>query len=294
MRIAVIGAPGQLGADVVAAFEAAGHDVRGVGHDRIEVSSVESVVAALEPYRPHAVVNAAAFHRVDECENRPDVAFRVNAVGAWNVAAVASRLRAAVVYISTDYVFSGTSPRAYGEDDLPEPGNVYGISKLAGEHATRAACTRAIVVRTSGLFGIHPCRDKGGPNFVDLMLKLAAQKGSVTVVSDEVLSPTYTRDLARAVVGLVESDKAGLYHVVNAGAVSWFDFAAAAFEEAGVKVELRRAPPGAFPKKAPRPANSSLRSSRLAKTGVEALRPWREALRDYLAERGNAAKKSAR
>jgi dTDP-4-dehydrorhamnose reductase len=287
MRVAVIGAPGQLGSDLMAAFSAAGHEPHALGHDALEVAELASVEQALERTKPRLVLNAAAFHRVDECEDRPWEAFRVNGVGAWNVARAAAASEAAVIYISTDYVFSGPADRPWLEDDLPEPGNLYGASKLAGEACTRAANPRAMVVRTSGLFGVHPCRIKGY-NFVDLMLKLAAERGRVTVVSDEVLSPTYTKDLARAMVNLAEADRPGLYHMANQGAVSWYDFAAAVFEESGTSCELVQAPPGAFPKKAPRPANSSLASKRLGAVGIEPLRPWREALKDYLHDRRQA------
>src|SRR2546425_1631750 len=182
MRVAVIGANGQLGSDVSLAFSAAGDTVAGFTHAVIEVSELESVADVLRHLCPHVIVNTAAMHSVEQCEQDPAKAYAVNAIGARNLAQIANQLNALLIHVSTDYVFDGFKRAPYQEDDVPLPLSVYGNTKLAGEHFVRSLGTRHQVLRTSGLYGKHPCRAKGGLNFVELMLKLAREKGRVRVV----------------------------------------------------------------------------------------------------------------
>jgi len=254
-------------------------------HADIEVEDYESVREALGKHRPDCVINTAAFHDVIACEAQPERAFAVNAVGAWNVARVCAELGATLVHLSTDYVFDGGKGRPYVEDDLPRPSNVYGVSKLAGEHLIRYTLAQHFVVRTSGLYGAHPCRAKKGENFVGFMLRLARERGEVRVVTDEVLTPTYTLDLARQVALLAQTEYHGLYHATSGGECSWYEFARAIFDLTGTPVSLQPTTAGEFPRPVKRPAYSVLENRALQELGLDRMRPWREALEAYLKER---------
>ncbi|HIE10520.1 MAG TPA: dTDP-4-dehydrorhamnose reductase [Kiritimatiellae bacterium] len=283
--VAVIGANGQLGCDLCDIFGAAGWEVVGVTHADLDVVDGDRVRAWVLGYRPAVVVNTAAFHNVEACEADPLRAFRVNAVGARNVAEACRQAESYLIHISTDYVFDGAKRTPYRETDLPLPLNVYGNTKLAGEYFVLSRQPMCAVVRTSGLYGMHPCRAKGC-NFVELMLRLASEKSQVRVVDDEVLTPTFTRDLARQILRVAEKRSAmGVCHATSEGECSWFEFAAAVFELAGVEVLLQRAGPGEFPHKAPRPKYSVLENMRLSSLGLNVMRHWKEALQEYLAAR---------
>jgi dTDP-4-dehydrorhamnose reductase len=285
-RVAVIGANGQLGLDVCQAFASAGYDVAALNHAELEVADRAAVDAVLTPLAPAVIVNTAAMHNVDACEADPARAFAVNGIGARNIAQAATALGAVVVHVSTDYVFDGATRRPYVEEDAPRPLNVYGITKLAGEYAVRVAGPRHAVVRSSGLYGTGACRAKGGLNFVRLMLKLARERGEVRVVTDEMVTPTYTRDLAAQLVPIAEGTLGGVVHATCQGACSWNEFAAAIFELAGQPVRLLAATSADFPAKVPRPTYSVLDNARLRAAGVDRMPPWRESLRRYLAEIG--------
>jgi dTDP-4-dehydrorhamnose reductase len=282
MRVAVVGANGQLGSDIVSAFAEQGHDVRPLTHLEIEITDRSSVSRVMGSLKPDVIVNTAAMHHVEQCEQDPERAFAVNAIGPRNLALEASVLGSALVQISTDYVFDGTKRVPYVEDDTPLPLNAYGTTKLAGEHFVRCAMERHFIVRTSGLCGKQPCRGKGGLNFIDLMLKLARERGEVRVVDDEVLSPTMTQDLARQVVTLSGSEFYGIYHATAEGSCSWHEFAREIFTMTGTSVKLNIAQPGEFPAKVPRPKYSVLENRALKLHNLNVLRPWRDGLRDYL------------
>jgi dTDP-4-dehydrorhamnose reductase len=283
-RVVVLGATGQLGADVVDAFRSIGSEVTGLGHSDVDVTDGAAVDAAFAAERPSLVVNTAAFHHVDRCEEDQTAAYAVNAIGARHVAAAADRAGAALIHISTDYVFDGEKGSPYTETDLPGPLNVYGASKLAGEHMVRAVCPRSFVVRTSGLYGPRPCRAKGGLNFPSLMLKLASEKGELTVVTDEVVGPTYTPDLAAQLVALAGTDGYGVIHATGIGEVSWHDFAEETLRLAGLaSVPVHPSSSAAAIKKVRRPAYSILAHHRLKELGVLVMRPWQEALAEYVA-----------
>ena len=239
MKVAVIGANGQLGCDVVRIFAAQGHDVRALTHSDIEITDRESVVSGLGSLEPQIIVNTAAMHHVENCERDPEQAFAVNAIGARNLALAARDLGAVLMHVSTDYVFDGSKATPYVEEDAPRPLNVYGITKLAGEHFVRCTTDKHFVVRTSGLCGKHPCRAKGGLNFVELMLKLARERDEIRVVGDEVLSPTSTEELARQIVVLSQSDCYGLYHATAEGSCSWYEFAREIFAITDTQISLK-------------------------------------------------------
>ena len=285
MTTAIIGANGQLGQDLCKVFGAQGDEVVGLNHDRMEIAQIDSVREALKAVRPKLVLNTAAMHQVEACEANPARAFTVNAIGARNLAEVCTDIDAALVHISTDYVFDGNQDHPYTENDTPLPLNVYGNSKLAGEHFVRTRTARHFVVRVSGLYGHSPCRAKGGLNFVELMLKLAGERPQVRVVDNEVLTPTFTLEVARQVAKLARSDAYGLYHATALGDCSWYEFAREIFRLAGLTTPLHVADPNEFPAKVPRPLYSVLANQGLQEHGLDILRPWREGLAEYFASR---------
>ena len=289
MKVAVLGASGQLGHDVAAAFTTAGNAVTSLTHEQMEVSSLESVRSILESLRPDVVVNTAAFHHVEKCEADPVLAFAVNSIGARNVAQVTETLAATVIHISTDYVFDGAKNAPYVEEDAPAPLNVYGNSKVAGEYFVRSINPRHFVVRVSAIYGENPCRAKGGLNFVELMLKLAKERSELRVVDDEFVSPTPTPQIARQLVALAATNHYGLYHATSEGSCSWYDFAAAIFERTGTKVRLERARPGEFPAKVPRPKYSVLENRALKSKSLNLFTNWQDGLAQYLAQRQRSA-----
>ena len=222
--------------------------------------------------RPEIIVNAAAYVDVEGCETDRERAFAVNAFGVRNLVETGVRL----VQISTDYVFDGMAARPYREDDRPDPINVYGESKLAGEVFAHGH----LIVRSSGLYGVAATRAKG--NFVRTMLRVGRERGEVSVVTDQVLAPTNTEDLARAVWQLVDAGASGIYHATNAGECSWNEFARAIFEVAGMHVAVNPIDTATLNYKARRPAYSVLDNTKLERDGVTPLRPWRDALASHL------------
>lgn len=289
----MIGGTGQLGSDVVRVLGAdAAYEVVPLPHDRLEVADPEQVDAVLGGGGFDIVVNCAAFHRVDECEERVDEAFRVNAEGAWRVARACAAAGALCVFVSTDYVFAGDKGGPYTEDDRPEPVNVYGVSKVAGELLVRQACTRSLVLRISSVFGQAGARGKGG-NFIEAILGKARAGGPVRVVNDQWMSPTYTRDAAEALAGLLRAGATGVYHACNAGRCTWWEFAREAVRQVGLPVEVEPITADAFPSKARRPRDSSMRSLRLADAIGRPSRPWQEALAAYLIEKGHVSRAAA-
>jgi dTDP-4-dehydrorhamnose reductase len=278
MRILITGAGGQLGRAL--SRRAASHDVLALPHAESDVTDL-AIVAAIVAARPDLVVNAAAMTDVDGCEEDPDAAFRVNALGARNVALGAERAGADLVQVSTDYVFDGAAGRAYWEFDAPSPISVYGASKLAGEALVRDVCRRCYVVRTSWLFGL------GGHNFVTKILVLAETRPSLEVVDTEVGSPTFCDDLAEAIVALAATRAYGTYHLSNEGACSRFAFARAILDQAG-RAEYPLAPIARYPRRARPPVFAPLRNFAAAELGVS-LPPWPEALARYF-ERGGATR----
>lgn len=285
MRVAVIGANGQLGEDVIAAFAQKGDEVHSLTHADIELSNCESVRFAMAKVQPHIVVNAAAMHHVENCEREPEKAFAVNGMGARNLAQAAHEIGAAVMHVSTDYVFDGAKGEPYEETDAPRPLNVYGNTKLSGEYFVRATTDKHFVLRTSAIYGKHPCRAKGGLNFIELMLKLARERGTVRVVDSEFVSPTSTEEIARQILVLSRTNCYGLYHATAEGSCSWYEFAREIFELAKLNVKLDVASPDEFPTKAPRPFYSVLENCVLKRRGLNVFRPWQEGLRAYLSAR---------
>lgn len=257
-----------------------GSSALGSTHADLDITDAAAVDAVMDRVRPGVVINTVAFHRGEECEKDPAKSFAINAVGAWNVARAAARVGAIVVFISTDYVF-GNAKKEYAESDAPDPLNVYGMSKLAGERLTAFANPKHYIVRTSALFGAH--KSGKGHNFVTLMLSLASKASPISVVSDQYTAPTYAADVAQKIKELLDAKApCGIYHITNTGGVSWHGFAAEIFRVAGKDVDLMPIAASSRPSAFTRPDSTVLISENLQKAGISPMRPWQEALAEYL------------
>lgn len=276
LRVLVTGANGMLAHDLVPALREAGHVVTAMGRADLDVTDPSECIAAAAGH--DVVVNCAAWTRVDDAESKEADAFRVNAVGAANVARGATHAGARLVHVSTDYVFDGQAQEPYAAEHPPSPRSAYGRTKVAGEWAVRALCADSLVVRTAWLYGA------GGSNFVATMLRLAAERDVLDVVDDQRGQPTWTRDLADLIRRLVEADApAGTYHGTSSGETTWHGLTRAIFEERGLDPErVRPTTTDAFPRPAPRPAYSVLSHATLEAAEVAPIRDWRAALSDFL------------
>jgi len=276
MKLLVTGAGGMLGQEVVTAARQDGHGVVALAHAELDVTEPEVVRRRFDTERPDAVVNCAAYTNVDGAEQERAAAFELNARAPGVVAAAAAEVGAAVLHVSSDYVFDGGKGEAYVESDPPAPLSVYGESKLAGEAPTIEGNPRHFVVRSAWLFGL------GGGNFVETMLRLGRERDEVRVVDDQVGSPTFCVDLAEALVRLVATDDYGLHHVAGGGACSWAELAAEAYRQADVDCRVTAITTAEMNRPAARPAYSALASER---PDTPRLRPWPEGLAAYLASR---------
>ena len=280
-RALITGASGQLGSDLQQLLASRSWEVMAPAHADLDVTDPEALAGAFQAARPDALFNCAAFHNVEVCEREEAQALAVNVTAVKRMAQLCSETGAALVHLSTNYVFDGRRPEPYGEHDLPAPRSVYALSKLAGEHAALAYSDRALVVRTAGLYGLHGSQSKGG-NFVTRMLARAREQGELRMVADQRLSPTFTADLAAGVLAAVDAELTGLVHLTSAGACSWYEFTEAIMELAGVEVPIEPVRTTIPPGGADRPLNGVLVSRVAEAAGLEPLRPWREALADYM------------
>jgi len=276
MKLLVTGAAGMLGRGVMLAAGNAGHQVIGFGHAELDIADPAAVSAKVEGERPDVVINCAAWTDVDGAEESEQEATRINGEGAGNVASAAATVGASVVHLSSDYVFDGSKGAPYVETDQAAPLSAYGRSKLAGEEATRAANKRHFIVRSAWLFGT------AGRNFVETMLRLAADHGEVLVVRDQVGSPTYTWHLAYGLVRLIEGVEFGIHHMAAAGSCSWYEFAREVFDQAKVECKVMSATTEMLGRPAARPAYSALMSQR--EHPIE-LPSWQDGLAAYLSQR---------
>ncbi len=286
MRAAIIGATGQLGSDIMHMWPP--DKTIGLTHAEIDVTNREQVFDVLSRNAPELVVNTAAFHNVDVCESELERAFQVNAAGAMNVADACHELGAALMFISTDYVFAGDLKRPYVEQDPTTPISVYGTSKAAGEQLVRSRLSKHYVVRTSGLYGIAGASGKGG-NFVMRMLELGRGGKDLRVVDDQVLSPTFTQDLAEQLLRLASTERYGTYHITNSNECSWYAFAKEIFRVTATDSLLSPTTTAEFGAKAPRPAFSVLANQGTQAVGLPPMRPWTEALADFLTQKRQLA-----
>lgn len=278
MKILVTGVSGQLGYDVERELERRGIEHLGTSSKELDITDWEAAERLIETYRPDAVIHCAAYTKVDLAEDEPERCWAVNTDGTRNVAAACRKTGAKLLYISTDYVFPGTGERSYETGDPTGPVNTYGRSKLAGELAVQSLLEKYFIVRISWVFG------KNGNNFVKTMLRLAETRAELSVVCDQIGSPTYTADLAPLLCDIVQTERYGVYHATNEGTCAWSEFAEAIFALADKRVAVHPIPTSAYPTKAARPLNSRLSKERLHSNGFQALPEWKDALARYLKE----------
>jgi len=284
MRVMVIGADGQLGVDLVKALTAGGEEVIALTEADIDVCNPELVRQNFARHRPDIVLNTAVYHPVDDCELHPERAFAVNALGARVLALAAREHKTTLLHFSSDYVFDGEQDRPYRESDCPAPRSVFGASKVAGEQMIRSILPEHFIVRTSGLYGLAGSKVKGG-NFVETMLRLGREKGSVRVVNDQRMAQTSTRSLAEQVAVLIRTEHYGTFHASDHGDYSWYEFAMKIFELAGMDVKVTPVLSSEFPTPAVRPRYSVLENARLKELGLDCMPSIDEALQAYLASR---------
>lgn len=284
MRILITGANGQLAFDLKRTL--VDHEIHAQPRSELDICDSAQLTAAMRSIKPDAVINTAAFHRVDDCETQPEPAFAANALAVRYLAQLCGEANARFIHFSTDYVFGGQKERTpLTEEDLPAPLSVYGTSKLAGEYLALQTWQRTAVIRTCGLYGVAGASGKGG-NFAQTMLRLARAGTPLRVVDDQECTPTSTKDLAETVAWLAAQEISGLVHVTNAGSCTWYEFAKAIFDLTGVAADLTPTTSQDYVTPATRPPYSVLANARLAALNRDSVRPWREALADYLHEAG--------
>jgi len=285
VRVLILGGGGQLASELEGFL--AGHEHLALPHSLADICDAAQVGRYARQFHPDCIVNTAAYHRVDDCEDEVVRSFQVNAVALKDLAGLANQLGATLVHFSTDYVFDGAQRHPYRETDSPRPLSIYGMSKLAGEQIVGRYAERYFLIRSCGLYGRTGSRSKGG-NFVETMLRLASEGRTIRVVNDRVATPTSTRDLVKNLVPLLGSRRFGLYHLTNAGSCSWYEFAAEIFRLAGLEAKLEPVSSAEFRAKARRPPYSVLDNFALREAGFPELPPWQEALAIYLRERPEA------
>lgn len=276
MRIVVVGANGMLGTDLCAYLKSQGVAPIELDLPRFDITDVNQAINTIKSQKPAVIINLAAFTDVDGAETNKADAYAVNTQGAWAVALAAQESKAKLLYISTDYVFDGNIKNAYSEKDTTNPINYYGQTKLLGEKSVIQHLKQYFVIRTSWLFG------KNGKNFVSTVLRLSKEKDTIEVVNDQIGSPTYTKDLSKAVYKLIQSDKFGVYHITNSGFCSWYEFAGEIIKQAGLNTKVMPVSSDQISRNARRPANSVLDNSKYFHNFNDKLRVWQEALKDFL------------
>lgn len=280
MRVLVTGVKGQLGFDVVNELTKRGIEAVGVDIEEMDITDAASVDKVIKQASPDAVIHCAAYTAVDAAEDNEALCRRVNADGPRNIAKVCRELDIKMIQISTDYVFSGDGVRPWEPEDVCDPQSVYGQTKYEGEQAVQEILEKYFIVRIAWVFGIN------GKNFVKTMLNLAKTRDTLTVVNDQFGSPTYTYDLARLLVDMVQSEKYGIYHATNEGICTWYDFACAIFKEAGVEMKVLPVSSAEYAAKAKRPFNSRMSKDKLEENGFDRLPIWQDALKRYISELG--------
>lgn len=278
MRVLVTGVNGQLGYDVMKELTKRGHEGIGTGSAQMDITDQAAVENTFRKIMPERVVHCAAWTAVDAAEDETELCRRINALGTEHIAGMCRELDIPMIYISTDYVFNGQGERPWEPDDEREPLNVYGRTKYEGELAVEKYLEKYYIVRIAWVFGIN------GKNFVKTMLNLSETRDTLTVVDDQIGSPTYTKDLARLLVDMLETDQYGHYHATNEGNCSWCEFAKEIFRQAGKEVTVLPVTSDQYPAKARRPQNSRMNKDKLEKMGFERLPSWQNALERYLKE----------
>jgi dTDP-4-dehydrorhamnose reductase len=276
VRALITGGGGQLAHDL---NELLGESARAYPRTELDITDEPALDRVFEEVQPDVVFNCAAFHNLDVCEREPDTSWAVNVKAVQSLARRSPRL----VHVSTNYVFDGRRAQPYAEQDAPSPRSIYALTKLAGEYMALAYCDSALVVRTAGLYGLYGSASKGG-NFVDRMIARAREQGILSVVDDQRLQPTFTADLAAAIVGAVQAGADGVVHLTADGDCSWHEFTVAIMQEAGIDVPVQASETTVAPGGIDRPLNGVLARPRADAIGLARLRPWREALSDYMTQ----------
>ena len=278
MKVLVTGAKGQLGTDLMNELEKRGIEGIGVDVQEMDITDAEACRRVIKNSGADAVIHCAACTAVDAAEDNADLCRRINGEGTRNVAQACKEADTKLMYISTDYVFDGQGTRPWEPDDERHPLNVYGQTKYEGELAVEELSDKYFIVRIAWVFGV------AGKNFIKTMLRLGKERGAVSVVDDQIGSPTYTYDLARLLVDMIQTDKYGRYHATNEGLCSWYEFAKEIFRQAGMDVPVTPVSSDQFPAKAARPSNSRLSKEKLGENGFERLPAWQDALGRFLKE----------
>jgi dTDP-4-dehydrorhamnose reductase len=279
--VLVTGGGGQLASDLEALLTSRAEQVAAPGHAEFDIADETAVARAFEAAEPDVVFNCAAFHNVDVCEREERQSWEVNVRAVKRIADHCALRGATLVHLSTNYVFDGEGSKPYAESDRPNPRSIYALTKLAGEYVALTYAPRALVARSAGLYGLHGSASKGG-NFVQRMVARAREQGALRMVADQRLQPTYTADLAPALVAAVETGVTGVVHVTADGACSWYEFTVAIMEIAGLDVPVEPVDTTIAPGAPQRPLNGVLARPGADTAGIPPLRPWRSALEDYM------------
>ena len=279
MKILITGSKGQLGHDLMNELEKRGIEYIGVDVEEMDITDADACRRVITEAAPDAVIHCAAYTAVDAAEDNVELCRKINAEGTKNIAEVCRDLDIKMMYISTDYVFNGEGTRPWDPDDHREPLNIYGLTKYEGEVYIERLVKKFFTVRIAWVFGVN------GKNFIKTMLRLGKERGAVSVVDDQIGSPTYTYDLARLLVDMIQTEEYGRYHATNEGLCSWYEFACEIFRQAGMdEVTVTPVDSSQFPAKAKRPKNSRMDRSKLVEKGFTPLPTWQDALGRYLKE----------
>lgn len=284
MKVAIIGADGQLGTDLLKELKE-GNEILPLYYPDFDVTKPEIAKEILTQIKPEILINTSAYHRVDECEDNPEESFKLNSIAVRDLALICREFGIALVHFSTDYVFDGKKRSHYTEEDMPNPLSVYAVSKLAGEYFVCHILEKYFLIRTCGLYGEAGCWGKG-TNFVDIMISLEKEGKPIRVVNDQWVTPTSTAELASRIGELIQTNHFGLYHLTNEGQCTWFEFAQTIFSLIGKKPKLVPVDTKSYGAKALRPPYSVLENKRAKEIGLTDFSDWREALKDYLIRKG--------
>ena len=280
-NILVTGSTGQLGSDVVKELLKRGYSTLSPNRSELNLCSEDNIRNYILNSNCEAIVHCAAYTQVDKAEDEKDLCIKINATATKHIAKCAKILDIPMIYISTDYVFDGTKDGKYTENDETNPINIYGESKLAGEKYVQEILDKYYIVRTSWVFNIN------GKNFIETMLRLSKANNQLSIVNDQIGSPTYTKDLSRLLVDMLETSKYGLYHATNEGYCSWYEFADTIFKLANINIDIKAINSNKYASRAKRPMNSKLSKDKLIEYGFKPLPHWEDALKDYLIRRGD-------
>lgn len=283
MKVALIGADGQLGSDLLTQLRSI--ELYPLYYPQFDVKNAAGANSALLDIHPDLVINTSAYHRVDECEDNPAEAFYMNAIAVRDLSLTCQQLDSCLVHISTDYVFDGEKKSPYVETDNPNPLSVYGASKLAGEYFVRNICTKYFLIRTCGLYGKAGCWGKG-TNFIDSIIAMAKKGEPFRVVDDQTVTPTSTEELSLIISKLIKTDNFGIFHLTNNGECTWFEFAQEILRMTGYKTKIIPVSSKDYGAKAIRPRYSVLKNQRAAHIGLDSFSYWTTALKNYLIKKG--------